>query len=255
MSVIVVTGGATGIGRATALLAGRKGYNVAIASLESTMDDAWGVVETIRSYGPRAVAIATDVTNSDDVVTLFEKVKSEFGIVAGLVNAAGILYSELCTHIDIDRVAEMNSVNINGLMLCSREAARVMMTSRGGEGGAIVNISSMAATIGGRPRGACYAASKAAVDAFTTGMAKEVASEGIRVNAVRPGLIATGVAAEMIEDAAWRTSIEESIPLGRLGRPEEVAEAILWLMSEDCAWTSGAHLNVSGGGFLVSGSF
>ncbi|MQA06586.1 MAG: SDR family oxidoreductase [Streptosporangiales bacterium] len=255
MGTIVITGGAAGIGRATALLAAQRGYDTAIMDLPAAEPAAKEVVTEVEGYGRRAVALAADVTVERDVVGSFAQVVERLGPITGLVNGAGLLYSAKCTEIDAAEVRATMAVNVTGLMLCSREAARLMMHSRGGHGGCIVNISSMAATIGGRHRGAVYAASKAAVDAYTTGMAKEVAAEGIRVNAVRPGLVATGLTAALLEDPARRQAIEESIPLGRVGAPADVAEAALWLLAEKNNWISGAHLDVSGGGFFVSGSF
>lgn len=255
MGTIVITGGAAGIGRATALGAAQRGHDVAVVDLEAAQGAAKEVVAEVTAHGRRAEALPADVTVEGDVVSVFAQVAEWLGPVTGLVNAAGLLYSAECTEIDAARVHATMAVNVTGLMLCSREAARLMMRSRGGQGGGIVNISSMAATIGGRHRGAVYAASKAAVDAYTTGMAKEVAAEGIRVNAVRPGLVATGLTATLLDDPARRQAIEESIPLGRVGAPTDVAEAVLWLLAETNTWISGAHLDVSGGGFFVSGSF
>lgn len=255
MPTIVITGGATGIGKATATIAAENGYDVAIASLADTMDEANSLVEELQTHGAKAVALTTDVTVEEEVLELFRQAEAQLGPISGLVNAAGLIYSADCTELASEKISALMAVNVTGLMLCSREAARSMMGGKGNKGGSIVNISSMAATIGGRARGACYAASKAAVDSFTTGMAKEVAKWGIRVNAVRPGLIATGMASEIANDPRWRKSIEESIPMGRVGQANEVAEAVIWLMSDKASWISGAHLDISGGGFHVKGSF
>jgi NAD(P)-dependent dehydrogenase (short-subunit alcohol dehydrogenase family) len=145
----------------------------------------------------------------------------------------------------------MMDLNVVGLMLCCREAARRMALSRGGQGGAIVNVSSMAATIGGRPGASAYAASKAAVDVFTTGLAKELAPEGIRVNAVRPGMTLTDMTADVQADPVRLRAVAATIPMQRCGEPEEIAAAILFLLSDAASYVSGTHLNASGGGFLV----
>ncbi|NMR32088.1 SDR family NAD(P)-dependent oxidoreductase [Crystallibacter degradans] len=254
MSTIVITGGATGIGMATARIAAGNGYHVAIASLADTMDEANTLVDELQAQGSKAVALTTDITVEEEVVEFFRRAEADLGPVSGLVNAAGLIYSADCTELEADKVAALMAVNVTGLMLCSREAARSMMGNEN-NGGSIVNVSSMGATIGGRARGACYAASKAAVDSFTTGMAKEVAKWNIRVNAVRPGLIDTGMTSEILNDPRRKKSIEESIPIGRVGRAHEVSEAIMWLMSDKASWISGAHLDISGGGFHVTGSF
>lgn len=252
---LVITGGSSGIGAEIAIQAALEGYNVAILCIDSAVSDGEEVAASIRASGRKALVVPTDVTESDRIAAAFERVVAEFDSIDAVVNAAGLLYSQECHLLDAQPLADMVSVNVTGLILSCREAALRMRTSAGGTGGGIVNISSMASTIGGRPRGASYAATKAAVDSFTMGLAKEVAPEGIRVNAVRPGLVATGLTKKILEDPAKRRAIEESIPMGRVGEPSEVADAVLWLLSDRSSWVSGAHLNVSGGGFFVSGSF
>lgn len=252
---LVITGGSSGIGGAIAVQAANAGYDVAILCIDAAVSDGETVADQIRSVGRKALVVATDVTDGDRNSAAFDRVMAEFGSIDAAVNAAGLLYSQECHRLDAQQLAAMISVNVTGLILSCREEVLRMRTSSGGAGGGIVNISSMAGTIGGRPRGASYAASKAAVDSFTTGLAKEVASEGIRVNAVRPGLVATGLTTKILEDPAQRQAIEASIPMGRVGEPQEIADAVLWLLSERAGWVSGAHLDVSGGGFIVSGSF
>jgi NAD(P)-dependent dehydrogenase (short-subunit alcohol dehydrogenase family) len=247
----IVTGGARGIGRATALLAAERGYRV-VVNYRERADAASAVVEAIQSGGGQAVAVGADVAVEADIVRLFGTAEDTLGgPVTALVNSAGIGYGSPCVAFERDPIARMMELNVVGLMLCCREAARRMALSRGGQGGAIVNVSSMAATIGGRPGASAYAASKAAVDVFTTGLAKELAPEGIRVNAVRPGMTLTDMTADVQADPARLRAVAATIPMQRCGEPEEVAAAILFLLSDAASYVSGTHLNASGGGFLV----
>lgn len=247
----LITGGASGIGRATAILAAKQGYDVSLLGLPEQREDAARVVSEIEALGRRAVAINANVTNANDIEVAFDAASKTLGPIVGVVNAAGVIYSSRVEDFDYERLTTLMAVNVVGLMFCCREAARRMSTKRGGIGGSIVNIASMAGTIGGRPTATAYAASKAAVDSFTTGFAKEVAREGIRVNTVRPGVIATPMTARLQANPDRQRELENSIPLGRIGRPEEIGEVIVWLLSDKASFVSGAHVNAGGGGFLV----
>lgn len=245
----MVTGGARGIGRATSLLLARDGWDIAV-NFRERHDDAQAVVDEVTALGRRAVAVAADVADETQVIALFREAESALGPIAGLVNGAGIAHHNRVEALDGSQLRRMLDVNVIGLMLCCREAARRMSTLRGGAGGAIVNVSSMASAIGGRPGASTYAASKGAVDVFTVGFAKEVAAEGIRVNAVRPGVTDTDMIAPM-RSGPRRAEVEASIPMRRFGAREEVAEAIAWLLSGKAAFVTGAHIDVAGGGFLI----
>ncbi len=247
--ICVITGGARGIGRATARIAARDGWDIAIGYRERA-DAADAVVAEVRALGRRAQSFKADVADEAQVVQLFERVESALGPIGAVVNSAGIAFHNRVEALDASQLTRMFEVNVIGLMLSCREAALRMSTARGGAGGAIVNVSSMAATIGGRPGASTYAASKAAVDVFTTGFAKEVGPEGIRVNAVRPGVTDTDMI-ERLRSPAVRAAIEAGIPMRRFGEPEEVAEAVVWLLSEKAAFVTGAHVNVAGGGFVI----
>ncbi len=245
----LITGGARGIGRATARLAARDGWNIAINYRERS-DAADALVAEIRALGRNAVAIQADVGDEAGIEALFTMATDELGPIDGLVNSAGVSFQNRVDSLDAANLHRMFDVNVIGLMLCCREAARRMSGAHGGAGGSIVNISSMAATIGGRTGASTYAASKAAVDAFTVGFAKEVAAEGIRVNAVRPGITDTDMI-ERMRSGDVRTRMEASIPMRRFGTPEEVGEAIVWLLSAKAAFVTGANINVAGGGFAI----
>ena len=250
----LVTGGPRGIGRATALLAAQAGYGVAVAGLEEHAPDAAAVVDEIRKAGGKAIGIAVDVTRETDIVRMFDQTERDLGPIHALVNAAGAPHNSAVVDFKFDDLARLMMINVVGLLICCREGARRMSTARGGDGGAIVNISSLAVTIGGRPGASAYAASKAAVDNFTTGFAREVAAQGIRVNTIRPGAILTAMTANLAQDPELRRRVEESIPLGRLGQPEEIAEVAIWLLSDKASLINGAHLNAGGGGFHVAAS-
>lgn len=247
----LVTGGTRGIGRATALLAARAGRPVAIVG----RDEAEGreIVRQIEAESGRAAFVTADVTRPDEVARAFDDAASVLGPLRAVVNAAGVTYNSRVEDFDGEALGRLMTVNVVALMVCCREAVRRLSTRHGGQGGAIVNVSSMAATIGGRLGGSAYAASKAAVDTFTTGFAREVAREGIRVNTVRPGVVATPMTAFVTGDAALLKRVEDSIPLGRIGRPEEIAELIVWLLSDKASLVMGAHVDAGGGGFLVAG--
>jgi NAD(P)-dependent dehydrogenase (short-subunit alcohol dehydrogenase family) len=244
--LLIVTGGGRGIGAATARLAARRGYAIAVNYAENEVA-ASAVVREIEQGNGRAIAIQADVSNEKDVLQLFETAEKTLGRVAALVNNAGITggfsrFEDLTAQI-LDRVL---SVNVTGAMLCAREAVRRMSSRRGGAGGAIVNISSRAAQLGGPGEWIHYAASKGAIDTLTIGLAKEVAGEGIRVNAVAPGLIETDLHAAAGEPGRPQR-MAPGIPLARPGLPEEVAEAVVWLLSTSARYITGAILPVSGG--------
>lgn len=250
----LITGGSLGIGRATALMAASRGYDVSIAGLPKDAQAAQKVVREIESAGGRAVSINADVSAQADVAALFEEAERALGPLTALVNSAGMLYPSCVADFEADRLQRIFMVNVVGSMLCCREATRRMSTASGGAGGAIVNVSSMAATVGGRPGSVAYAATKAAIDCFTTGFAREVAGQGIRVNAVRPGMTVTPMTTWLQEAPDVRKRVEESVPMGRMGRPEEIAETILWLLSDAASFVTGAHVNAGGGGFQVAAS-
>ncbi|WP_437318749.1 SDR family oxidoreductase [Sorangium sp. So ce385] len=244
--IMIVTGGSRGIGAATALLAAQRGYAVAVSYLRDE-DAAARVVDEIRGRGGAAVAIAADVSAEDDVVRLFQTVDAALGPVTALVNNAGVLDRQArLEDMTAARVQRILATNVVGSFLCAREAVRRMSTRRGGAGGAIVNVSSRASQLGSPGEYIDYAASKAAVDTLTIGLAREVAAEGIRVNAVRPGIIATDIHASG-GDPGRVERLQASLPLGRAGTPEEVAHAILWLASSESSYCTGTLLDVAGG--------
>jgi len=247
---VVVTGSSRGIGAATARLAAARGYAVAV----TYRADRAGAEAVAGEIGRDAIALRADIAREDDVVALFAAVDDWRGQrpLAGLVNNAGVdggrdpIEAQTAA-----ALAPLYSVNVVGTALCCREAVRRMAGRNGGPGGAIVNVSSMSATIGGRPGAAFYAASKAAVDTLTVGLAKEVAGEGVRVNAVRPGMTLTDMTAARLTDPVRRAEIDATIPMHRPATPEEVAAPILWLLSDEASFVAGCLLDVSGGGFVV----
>ena len=250
----LITGGAGAMGAATARLAAGQGQSVTLVSLEAERAQASALVDEITAAGGTAQFLAADVSSEADIVAAFAGAVQAFGPLSGVMHAAGMFVGNHVKDLDFAAVSKLMAINVTGLMICCREAARHMSTQSGGQGGSIVNISSMAATIGGRPGHSVYAASKGAVDVFTKGFAKEVAREGIRVNSIRPGAVASAMTAGLEADPALKRAVEESIPMGRIGAPEEIAEIALWLMSPAASLVTGAHIDAGGGGFNVAGS-
>lgn len=245
-NVLLVTGGSRGIGAATCLLGARAGYSVCV-NYHRNRDSAEAVAASIRQAGGRAMAVAADVGVESDVLRLFETVDGAWGPLSALVNNAGILGRQCRVEdLDADRMQRIFATNVIGSLLCAREAVRRMSTRRGGRGGTIVNVSSVAARLGSAGEYVDYAASKGAVDTLTVGLAKEVAAEGIRVNGVRPGYVYTDIHASGGE-ANRVQRLESRVPMGRGGQPDDIARAILWLLSESSGYCSGSILDVAGG--------
>jgi NAD(P)-dependent dehydrogenase (short-subunit alcohol dehydrogenase family) len=244
--VMVITGASRGIGAATARMAAQRGYAVCV-NYRADKSAADALTTDIVRSGGKAIAVAADVALESDVDRLFRTVDRELGAPEALVNNAGVLETQMRVEaMSAERIARIFAINVIGSMLCAREAIRRMSTEHGGRGGAIVNVSSMAARLGGPNEYVDYAASKGAIDTFTVGLAKEVAGAGIRVNAVRPGLIYTDMHASGGEPGRIER-LKHSVPLQRGGQPEEVAAAILWLLSDEAAYTTGTFIDVSGG--------
>jgi NAD(P)-dependent dehydrogenase (short-subunit alcohol dehydrogenase family) len=243
---MIVTGGARGIGAATAKLAAARGYTVCI-NYQQGQDAAENVVRDIASEGGQAVAMQADISSEAGVLSLFRQVDTIGGNISALVNNAATLESQMrLDSMEASRIERVFAVNVIGSMLCAREAVRRMSTRHGGSGGGIVNVSSGAAKYGSPGEYVDYAASKGAIDTFTVGLAKEVAEEGIRVNAVRPGFIYTGMHAKGGEPERVER-VKTLVPMQRGGQPEEAASAILWLLSPEASYITGAILDVAGG--------
>ena len=244
--ILLITGASRGIGAATARLAGQRGYAVCVNYLRNEAA-ASAVVADLQARGARAVAVQADVALEADVVRLFETCDRSLGRLTALVNNAGILDTQMRVDgMDAGRLHRVLATNVVGPLLCAREAVRRMSTRHGGDGGAIVNVSSGAARLGAPGEYVDYAASKGALDTMTIGLAREVAAEGIRVNAVRAGFVYTDIHASGGEpDRVER--VKAFAPLKRGGRPEEVAAAILWLLSDEASFTTGSFIDVTGG--------
>jgi len=253
--VALITGSGRGIGAATAILAAKRGYAVCVNYLKNA-ERAEAVVAEIRAGGGKAILVKADTANENEVVRLFERVDAELGPLTALVNNAGVVdVPARLDEMSFERLSRMFAINVLGSMLCAREAVRRMSMRHGGwpwsaagghQGGAIVNLSSAAARLGAAGQYIDYAAAKGAIDSFTLGLAREVAGEGIRVNAVRPGIIETAIHASGGQpDRA--AQMAPQVPLRRAGSAAEAAQAILWLLSEASSYTTGAVIDVTGG--------
>lgn len=244
--VVLITGGSRGIGAAIAELAAASGYRVCI-TFRQARHAADEVLDRIRKQGGEAHAYQCDVADERDIVATFEAIDRDCGRLDALVNNAGVLeLQSRVEHMQADRLNRIFATNVTGSFICAREAIRRMSTREGGHGGAIVNLSSIAARLGAPNEYVDYAASKAAIDTFTIGLAKEVAGEGIRVNAVRPGVIRTEIHASGGEPNRVER-VKDSVPMLRGGEPEEVARAVLWLLSDEASYVTGSLLDVTGG--------
>ncbi len=244
--IMIVTGGSRGLGAATARLAARRGYDLCVNYLGNA-EGAEAVVREVEAAGRRAIAVQADVAKEDQVERLFETVDRELGTLTALVNNAGLTGpSSRLDEVEAATLERALDVNVLAVMLCSRAAVQRMSSKHGGKGGGIVNISSVAASLGMGGDYVWYATTKGAIDSFTIGLANEVAREGIRVNAVAPGMVATDIHIGA-NDPGRPARIGPTIPIGRCGEPEEIAEPILWLLSEAASYTTGAILRVGGG--------
>lgn len=252
--VILVTGGSRGIGAATCRHAAAAGYSVAI-NYQANKKAAQALADELSASGTQADIFQADVRQEADVMRMFNNVVDTLGMPTAVVNSAGI-DSKIMDVVDYDAqtLQDLIQTNIVGTMLCCREAVRHMSTANGGSGGAIVNVSSMASTIGGRPGHSAYAATKAAVDAFTVGFAKELGTQGVRVNAVRPGVTLSDMTSEVRDNAEVRSAVEASIAMHRVASTDEIAAPILWLLSSEASFVSGSCLDASGGGFVIGAS-
>jgi len=243
---VLVTGVSRGIGRAVAILAGKRGWRVGV-NYAGNAEAAAETVAAVEAAGGKAIAIPGDVSQEADVIAMFDAIEAAFGPVTAVVNNAGIVAPKSAlADMTMERLRRIFDVNVLGAYLVVREAARRMPTDRGGKGGAIVNVSSMAATLGAPGQYVDYAWSKGAIDSLTVGLARELAAAGVRVNGVRPGIIETEIHASGGEpDRA--ALLGPSAPMGRAGTPEEVAEGILWLLSAAASYATGTTIDISGG--------
>jgi NAD(P)-dependent dehydrogenase (short-subunit alcohol dehydrogenase family) len=244
--IVLITGASRGIGAASALLAAQAGYSV-VVNYRDNAAAAHAVVQQIEAAGGTALAVQADVADEQQVLRMFETVDTQMGRLSALVNSAGVV--DQASRVDamsLARLRRMFDTNVIGSIVCAREAVRRMSTRYGGHGGAIVNLSSIASTLGSPAQYVDYATSKGAIDSFTIGLAREVAAEGIRVNAVRPGIIATEIHASGGQPERAR-ELAHLIPMQRAGTAEEVARAVLWLLSDQASYATGSLLDVAGG--------
>src|SRR5581483_3546643 len=246
MNTVLITGGSRGIGRATALLAAEAGWHVAI-NYRSDGEAAAATAAEVQRRGSRAITVRGDVSVEADVVDMFRQAQAGLGTLGGIVINAGIVAPTMrLADMSAERLERMFRINVLGAYLCAREAARALSRSRGGKGGSIVLVSSAAARLGSPGEYVDYAGSKAAVDTLAIGLGKELGAEGVRVIAVRPGMIETGIHATSGDPDRAR-KLGAAAPLGRAGRPEEIAEAIVWLLSDAASYVTGSVLDVAGG--------
>jgi NAD(P)-dependent dehydrogenase (short-subunit alcohol dehydrogenase family) len=244
--IVLITGGSRGIGAAAAFLAARRGFAVAV-NYASQAGAAQAVVRAIEAEGGRAIAVQADVGDEAQVLAMFREVDERLGRITALVNNAGVVDMQArVDEMSVERLTRMMRINVIGSFVCAREAVRRMSTRHGGSGGVIVNLSSAAARLGSPGQYVDYAASKGAIDAFTIGLAKEVAEEGIRVNGVRPGLIDTEIhASGGLPDRAFE--LAPTVPMKRTGSAQEVANAIVWLLSPEASYVTATTIDVTGG--------
>ena len=249
--VILITGSSRGIGAATALLAARRGYAVCVNYVRDAQA-AGALCARIVADGGEAIAVQADASDEADVARLFGEIDARLGTLTALVNNVGVL-EQKCRLVDMSaqRLERVLRTNVISYFLCCQQAVRRMSTAQGGQGGRIVNVSSAAARIGSAGEYIDYAASKGAVDTLTIGLAKEVAAEGIRVNSLRPGMVLTEMTEGRLNDPAFRAGIEASIPMRRVGTSAEIAAAVLWLLSDEASFITGAMLDASGGGYMI----
>lgn len=244
--LVLITGGSRGIGAESAIIAANKGWDVVI-TYKNQLSSAESVINTIKKLGRKALAVKVDVANEQDIYDLFNTIDKEFGRLDALVNNAGVI-TTIANFVDMSpaRIRDVFNVNVVGAFICAQEAVKRMSLSSGGQGGSIVNISSAAARIGSPNEFIDYAASKGAIDTLTIGLSKEVASQGIRVNGVRPGLITTDLHADA-GDEGRPEKLSPLIPMQRAGTPNEIANSIAWLISDEASYVTGALLDITGG--------
>ncbi|PKQ77426.1 NAD(P)-dependent oxidoreductase [Aeromonas sobria] len=244
--ITLITGGDRGIGRATALCLANKGHKICVG-YRTREDCAHEVVEKIKHYGGEAIAVQADISQEEQVLELFKRIDKELGTISGLVNNAGMLLPQASIEqINTQRLTTLFATNVSGSFICAREAVKRMAHRHGGKGGVIVNVSSAASRLGSPHEYVDYASSKGAIDTFTIGLSLEVASQGIRVNAVRPGFIYTDMHADGGE-ATRVDRVKDSLPMKRGGQPEEVAQAIAWLLSDEASYVTGSFIDLAGG--------